>query len=91
MKFFVNIGPESEKCVPKSVNSSPGQFLKNRNQLNLVISHTSEEEVVDIINSLSNKSTGLYSIPLNLLIISGHYNCTTMFYYKYVPIHWNIS
>ena len=67
--FFVNIGPETENCIPKVVNSSPGTFLKNRNQFNFVIAHISEEEVVDIINSLSNKSTGIHSIPLNLLII----------------------
>ena len=66
--FFVNIGPETENCIPKVVNSSPGTFLKNRNQFNFVIAHISEE-VVDIINSLSNKSTGIHSIPLNLLII----------------------
>ena len=67
--FFVNIGPETENCIPKVVNSSPGTFHKNRNQFNFVIAHISEEEVVDIINSLSNKSTGIHSIPLNLLII----------------------
>ena len=67
--FFVNIGPETENCIPKVVNSSPGTFLKNRNQFNFVIAHISEEQVVDIINSLSNKSTGIHSIPLNLLII----------------------
>ena len=27
--FFVNIGPETENCIPKVVNSSPGTFLKN--------------------------------------------------------------
>ena len=59
MIFFVNIGPETENCIPKVVNSSPGTFLKNRNQFNFVIAHISEEEVVDIINSLSNKSTGI--------------------------------
>ena len=68
MIFFVNIGPETENCIPKVVNSSPGTFLKNRNQFNFVIAHISEE-VVDIINSLSNKSTGIHTIPLNLLII----------------------
>ena len=69
MIFFVNIGPETENCIPEVVNSSPETFLKNRNQFNFVIAHISEEEVVDIINSLSNKSTGIHNIPLNLLTI----------------------
>ena len=27
--FFVNVGPETEKSVPKVPNNSPAQFLKN--------------------------------------------------------------
>ena len=67
--FFVNVGPNTEKEVPKVQNISPERFLKNRNQLNFLISHISNEEVLEIIKSLNNKSTGPSSIPLNLLQI----------------------
>ena len=44
-------------------------FLKNRNQLNFIISHISTEEVLDIIKTLNNKSTGPSSIPTKLLVL----------------------
>ena len=65
--YFVNVGPQTEKGVPKVPNMSPAIFLKNRNQFNLIIAHISEEEVLKIIESLPNKSTGPFSIPLRLL------------------------
>ena len=37
------------------------------NQMKFVIAHVSNEEILDIINSLEIKSTGPYSIPLKLL------------------------
>ena len=67
--FFVNVGPSTEKGVPKVPNMSPVKFLKNRNQFNLIIAHISDEEVLKIIESLPNKSTGPASIPLKLLKI----------------------
>ena len=48
--FFVNVGPNTEKEVPKVPNISPENFLKNRNQFNFIIAHTSNEEVLEIIN-----------------------------------------
>ena len=48
---------------------SPTKFLKNRNQFDLIIAHISEQEILDIIKALANKSTGPASIPLKLLII----------------------
>ena len=65
--FFVNVGPNTEESVPKVPNISPSKFLKNRNQMKFVIAHVSNEEILDIINSLENKSTGPSSIPLKLL------------------------
>ena len=65
--FFVNVGPETEKSIPSVPNMSPTMYLKNRNQFNLIIAHISEKEILDIINSLANKSTGPASIPLRLL------------------------
>ena len=46
---------------------SPDKFLKKRNQFNFIIAHISEEEVLKIIESLPNKSTGPASLPLKLL------------------------
>ena len=65
--FFVKVGTETEKCVPKVNHMSPNKFLKNRNQFNLIIAHISEDEILDIIKKLPNKGTG--PIPLKLLKI----------------------
>ena len=62
----MNVGPNTEKDVPKVPTIFSQNFLKNRNQYNLIIAHTSNE-VLEIIKSLNNKSTGPSSIPLNLL------------------------
>ena len=67
--FFVNVGPETEKTVPKVPNTTPEQFLKNRNQFEFVIAHISEEEIVDIIVALKPKATGHDSIPTKFLKI----------------------
>ena len=67
--FFVNVGPNTEKEVPKVSNKSPEYFLKNRNNFNFIIAHISNEEVLEIIESLPNKSTVPASIPLRLLRI----------------------
>ena len=39
--FFVNVGPNTEKDVPKVPNIFPERFLKNRNQFNFIITHIS--------------------------------------------------
>ena len=54
--------------IPKVPNLSPSKFLRNRNQIKFVIAHVSNE-VLDIINSLENKSTGPSSITLRMLSI----------------------
>ena len=43
--------------------------MRNRNQLNFVIAHISNEEIIDIIHSLKNTSSGPSSIPLKMLLI----------------------
>ena len=48
--------------------SNEQNFLKT-NHVNFVIARLSNEEILDIINSLKNKSTGPYSIPLRLLSV----------------------
>ena len=51
------MGPSTENMIPKVPNLSP-KFLRNHNQIKFVIAHVSNEEVLDIISSLENKSTG---------------------------------
>ena len=65
--FFVNVGPNTAKEVPKVPKILPENFLKNKNQFNLILAHISNEEVLEIIKSLTNKATGPNSIPLNLV------------------------
>ena len=65
--FFVNVGPTTEKTIPKVPEVSPSKYLRNRNQMNFINAHISNEEIFDIINSLENKSSGPSSIPLKLL------------------------
>ena len=65
--FFVNVGPETDRSIPTVPNISPSKFLKNRNQFNLIIAHISENEILDIIKALPEKSSGPASIPLRLL------------------------
>ena len=67
--FFVNVGPETEKNVPRVPNQSPTQFLKNRNQIDFIVAHISEEEIIDIIVALPKKSIGPHSIPIQFLKI----------------------
>ena len=57
---------QTKKTIPKVPNISPSKFLKNLIQTNFIIVHISNEEILDIINT-ENKSTGLSSIPLNLI------------------------
>ena len=65
--FFINVGPKTERNIPVNPKIKPDQYLKNRNQLNFLIAHISNEEVLAIINQLENKSTGPQSIPIKLL------------------------
>ena len=61
--------PSIENAIPKVPNILPKTFLKNCMQVNFVIAHIYNEEILDIINSLENKSTGPSSIPLKLLLL----------------------
>ena len=67
--FFVNVGPDTDSKIPVSVNITPEKFLKDRSDFEFLISNVTEDEVLEIIKSLENKSTGPYSIPLKLLNI----------------------
>ena len=52
------LGPNTED-VPKVPNILSENFLKNRNQFNLIIAHISNEEVLEIIKTLINKVKSL--------------------------------
>ena len=65
--YFVNVGSNTEKSIPSNPKTKPNIYLKNRNLVNFLIAHISNEEVLDIINKLENKSTGPQSIPIKLL------------------------
>ena len=65
--FFVNVGPNTERNIPVNPKTKPEQYLKNRNQLNFLIAHISNEDMLDIINQVENKSTRPQSIPIKLL------------------------
>ena len=66
-KFFVNVGQNTENAIPKVPNISSSKFLKNCIQTNFIIAHIADE-ILDIINSLENKSTGPSSIPVKILL-----------------------
>ena len=42
--FFVNMGPSTELNIRKAVNINPKIFLKDRQEVNYLIAHISEEE-----------------------------------------------
>ena len=66
--FFVNIDPNTEMEITKVPNVTPSKFNTQRNQFNF-LAFISNEEVLDIINSLSDIATGPSSIPLKLLLL----------------------
>ena len=68
-EFFVNVGPNTEKNIPHNPVIQPENYLINKNQVDFLITHISNEEVLDIINNLESKSAGPQSIPVNLLKI----------------------
>ena len=71
--FFANVGPASDKNIPKSVRS-PTYYLRNRSQIDFVIAHATEDEILKIILSIDeHKAIGPSSIPIKLLNIAVPY------------------
>ena len=68
--FFVNVGPDLDKSIPRINHVSPSNYLKNRVQLNFLIAHVSNDDVIKIIQSLPSKGTGPTSIPLRMLKVA---------------------
>ena len=61
------MGPITEQTIPRNPVVNPVKYLKNRNQFNCLVTHTSNEEVLSIIKNLEDKSTGPQSIPIKLV------------------------
>ena len=72
-KFFVNVGPNIEKSIPR-IRKAPLDYLKNSNPSSLFQAPVTPDEIEIIIKSLNTKtSIGPYSIPVFLLkILSRH-------------------
>ena len=70
--FFVNVGPETDKNIPK-INVNPLVYLKNRVDTDFIIEPTNIEEVKKIILYLDDsKSSGSTRIPTKLIKIASH-------------------
>ena len=65
--FFINVGPNLDKNIPKVNHISANHYLRNRNQIDFTIAHISNDEVLQLIQGLPNKGTGPASIPLQML------------------------
>ena len=50
--YFVNVGPNTERSIPRNPVTKPNIYLKNRNQVNFLIAHISNDEVFTIIKTL---------------------------------------
>ena len=67
--FFSKVGPTTAENIPKVPNIPPSKFLRDQNRITFVIAHVSMEEVLDVINLLQNKSSGLIAFPLSYYIM----------------------
>ena len=65
--YIVNVGPNTERSISRNPVTKPNLYLKNKIQVNFLIAHISNDEVLTIIKTLENKSTGPQSIPIKLL------------------------
>ena len=65
--FFVNVGPELDNNIPKINHITANNYLKDRQQVNLIIAHISNDEILELIQSLPNKGSVPSSIPLKML------------------------
>ena len=74
--------------IPKVANVTPSKFLTQRKQFNFLIAFISNEEVLDIINSLSDKATGPSSIPLKLLLLISDLIVIPLCRIINVSLHW---
>ena len=73
-KYFVNIGPEIDKGIPKSDHNYRDYLSSIKVNITFFMSPTKPEEVFDIITSLDiNKSTGPNSIPVYVLKVFNNF------------------
>ena len=66
-EYFTELGPKTESSIPHNPVIKPVNYLKNRIPVEFAIAHTSNEEILEILRTLENKSTGPSSIPIKLL------------------------
>ena len=72
--MLVQIQAKIFQNPPTKKKKNHTSYLKNRKQLDFIISHTSEDEILKIIHRLNdNKSTGPSSTPIKLLKLSAPY------------------
>ena len=67
IRKIANIKKMSMKTTQHITFHTTYHFLKDCIQFNIIIAHTSNEEILDIINVLEHRSTGPSSIPFKLL------------------------
>ena len=73
-KYFVSIGPEIDKGIPKSEHNYRDYLSSIKVNITFFMSPTKPEEVFDIITSLDiNKSTGPNSIPVYVLKVFNNF------------------
>ena len=65
--YFVDIGKNTDMNIPINPVIKPEIYLKNENLNNFIISEVTNEEILEIITNLVNKSSGPQSIPTDLL------------------------
>ena len=53
--FFVNVGTDLDKNIPKINHTSAEKYSRNRNQIDFTIAHISSDEVLKLIQSLPNE------------------------------------
>ena len=67
--FFVNIGQELASNIQSNNNATVNRFLGNRNDKSFFLSYICEEEVLHVVDHLSNKtSTDCNNISMVLII-----------------------
>ena len=73
-KYFVNVGPDIDKTIPKSIHNYQDYLSDLKNNKTFFMSPTNSKEVFDIIASLDiNKSTGPNSIPVYILKVYNNF------------------
>ena len=71
--FFVNIGQELASNIQCNNNATVNRFLGNRNDKSLFFTYICEEEVLHVVDHLSNK-TSTYCNDITMILIKNALN-----------------